>query len=62
MLGDENDKVAIEFMDGGRYFNAGNIRTWNIENDDEETFFDDGLIRHAWELFKQNGETRDMWS
>lgn len=58
---DRHDKVAVEFEDGGRYFNPSNIRTWNIENDDEETFSNDDLVRYAWELFKDSGLRRKKW-
>lgn len=29
---DEYDKVAIEFLDGGRYFDLNNIELWNLDD------------------------------
>ena len=60
---DEFDKVAIEMMNHGRYYNEDDIIPWDLENDDWT--FDRGVIdnseelmHYAWQLFKDNGETR----
>ena len=57
---DEFDKVAIEMMNHGRYYNEDDIIPWDLENDDW-TFTNDQLIHEAWLLFKDNGETREQY-
>ena len=51
---DEFDKVAIEFEDGGHYFNVDQITTWDLNNNDN-TYMNDDMIRYAWELFIDSG-------
>lgn len=57
---DEFDKVAIEMMNHGRYFNEDGIIPWDLENKDR-TFTDNRLMHEAWLLFKDNGETREQY-
>lgn len=57
---DEFDKVAIEMMNHGRYYNEDDIIPWDLENEDW-TFTNDELIHEAWLLFKDNGETREQY-
>ena len=57
---DKFDKVAIEMMNHGRYYNEDDIIPWDLENEDW-TFTDDNLIHEAWFLFKDNGETREQY-
>lgn len=63
---DEFDKVAIEMGDSGRYFNDDDIMTWDLENNNK-TFNSNvfstapELVHYAWWLFKDNGETRNMF-
>ena len=57
---DEFDKVAIEMMNHGRYYNEDDVIPWDLENEDW-TFTDDNLIHEAWLLFKDNGETREQY-
>lgn len=57
---DEFDKVAIEMMNHGRYFNEDDIIPWDLENEDW-TFTNAELIHEAWLLFKDNGETREQY-
>ena len=57
---DEFDKVAIEMMNHGRYYNEDDIIPWDLENEDW-TFTNDDLIHEAWALFKDNGETREQY-
>ena len=57
---DKFDKVAIEMMNHGRYYNEDDIIPWDLENEDW-TFTDDNLIHEAWLLFKDNGETREQY-
>lgn len=63
---DEFDKVAIQFEDGGNYFNIDNIVTWDLDNNDKT--FDEGavdgsyeMIEHAWHLLKDNGCHRETY-
>ena len=63
---DEFDKVAIEMMNHGRYYNEDDIIPWDLENNDFT--FDRGvidnseeLVHYAWTLFKDNGETREQY-
>lgn len=53
------DKVAVEMMKRGRYYNEDDIIPWDLDNEDW-TFTNDELIHEAWLLFKSNGETRMM--
>lgn len=58
---DDHDKIAIQFMDGGRYFDIDQITVWNL-NDEKEydsTIIPYDLIHHAWELFKYEGCMKD---
>ena len=57
---DEFDKVAIEMMNHGRYYNEDDVIPWDLENEDW-TFTDDSLMHEAWLLFKDNGETREQY-
>jgi len=57
---DEFDKVAVEMMNHGRYYNEDDIIPWDLENEDW-TFTNDELIHEAWLLFKDNGETREQY-
>ena len=57
---DKFDKIAIEMMNHGRYYNEDDIIPWDLENEDW-TFTDDNLIHEAWFLFKDNGETREQY-
>ena len=57
---DEFDKVAIEMMNHGRYYNENDIIPWDLENEDW-TFTNDELIHEAWLLFKDNGESREQY-
>ena len=57
---DKFDKVAIEMMNHGRYYNEDDVIPWDLENEDW-TFTDDNLIHEAWLLFKDNGETREQY-
>lgn len=57
---DEFDKVAIEMMNHGRYYNEDDIIPWDLENEDW-TFTNDELIHEAWLLFKDNGESREQY-
>lgn len=57
---DEFDKVAIQMMNHGRYYNEDDIIPWDLENDDR-TFTDDDLIHEAWLLFKDNDELRERY-
>ena len=57
---DEFDKVAIEMMNHGRYYNEDDIIPWDLENEDW-TFTNDDLMHEAWLLFKDNGETREQY-
>ena len=57
---DKFDKVAIEMMNHGRYYNEDDIIPWDLENEDW-TFTDDNLIHEAWLLFKDNSETREQY-
>ena len=63
---DKFDKVAIEMMNHGRYYNEDDIIPWDLENEDYT--FDRGvidnseeLIHYAWQLFKNNGKTREQY-
>jgi len=63
---DEFDKIALQMENRGRYFDEDSIIPWDLENKDWT--FDRGvidnsaeLVRHAWELFKDNGELRDRY-
>ena len=63
---DKFDKVAIEMMNHGRYFNEDDIIPWDLENDDwtfDRGVVDDSeeLVHYAWQLFKNNGETREQY-
>lgn len=60
-IGDEFDKIAIQFEDGGRYFEKQKIVPWDLENNDR-TFDDWDLIHTAWVLFKESGQTRDNYN
>ena len=42
----------------GRVYNSGKFVPWDIDNNDW-TFKNDELVKHAWELFKDNGQLRD---
>lgn len=57
---DEFDKVAIEMMNHGRYYNEDDVIPWDLENEDW-TFTNDSLMHEAWLLFKDNGETREQY-
>ena len=57
---DEFDKVAIEMMNHGRYYNEDDVIPWDLENEDW-TFTNDDLMHEAWLLFKDNGETREQY-
>ena len=57
---DEFDKVAIEMMNHGRYYNEDDVIPWDLENEDL-TFTNDSLMHEAWLLFKDNGETREQY-
>lgn len=57
---DKFDKVAIEMMNHGRYYNEDDIIPWDLENEDW-TFTNDELIHEAWLLFKDNGESREQY-
>lgn len=58
--GNEFDKIAIQFEDGGRYFEKQKIIPWDLENNDR-TFDDWALIHTAWILFKDAGQTRENY-
>lgn len=58
--GDELDKIAIEMPDSGRVYNEDDFVPWDLENNDW-TFTNDDLIKHAWLLFKENGQTREKY-
>ena len=57
---DEFDKVAIEMMNHGRYYNEDDIIPWDLDNEDW-TFTNDELMHEAWMLFKDNDETREQY-
>ena len=58
---DEFDKVAIQMLHHGRYYNEDDIVPWDLENEDW-TFTNDDLIHEAWMLFIDNGERREHYS
>lgn len=57
---DRFDKVAIEMEGHGRYYSSTSIIPWDLENE-EKTFTDESLMHSAWQLFKDNNETRQQY-
>ena len=56
-IGDEYDKVAIEFQDGGRTFNVDNIVVWDLnDNDDyDASQIPDSMLHEIWLMFIDSG-------
>lgn len=58
---DEYDKVALEFTDGGRYFDMQSIDVWDLDDNlcHDRSVITEQLIHECWQLFKEHDCIRD---
>ena len=60
-VGDNLDKIAIEFEDGGRSFDRDQIATWDLNDNKNDDLVSDEMLHYCWELMRERDLHREMY-